>query len=415
MKRNRALIIGIIALVVVTSVVTFAVSAFLFTGFGLMKPNYSLSFDPKVVNYENVKKFNQVRSILKKYYYEDVDENTLLEGAVSGMADSLKDPYTVYFNKDQMQKLLEMPKKSEETYEGVGMTVVTDNNGLVTVIEPFEGSPAQKAGIQQGDKIIKVNDEDVTMLRDEGAVVKLLKGPANTSVKITVYRPSEGRSIDFDVKRQKINYVFNIKSSMLTDQIGYIRINSFMDDNIETLFNQHLDSLVKKGMKGLVIDVRDNPGGYYRAVVHIADRLLPEGLIVYTQDKYKNVEKQESKPGELGMPIVLLVNGNSASASEILAGALKDNKKGILVGTKTFGKGLVQDVIPLDDGSGIKVTISRYFTPSGVCIQGIGIQPDVEVKLDEKYNNTPVSQVSRKDDLQLAKALEIMKEQLKQQ
>lgn len=406
LSRNRKLTIGIILIVLVTSAATFFISAFFFVGWNYFNPNYGISFNPKNVSLENIRKFSQVRNILKDNYYQNVDENVLLEGAVAGMADSLGDPYTVYYNKDQMQKILEIPKKSEENYVGIGVTIITDNNGLVTVVEPFEDSPALKAGIKQGDKIVRVNGEDVTAIKDENAVVKMIKGPENTTVKITVYRPSETRSIDFELTREKIKLVLNIRSSIVGDNVGYIRILSFMDDNIDKLFAEHLSKLLKKNIKGLVIDVRDNPGGYYMQVVNIADMLLPEGMIVYTEDRYKHIKEQKSDKNELNLPITVLINGNSASASEILAGALKDNKKATLIGTKSFGKGLVQDVIPLDDGSGVKVTTARYFTPSGVCIQGIGIQPDIEVNLGDKYKDVPVSQVPREDDLQLQTAIE---------
>lgn len=409
MNKNRDTTIVIIMTVLVTSALSFLISAIFFVGWNYLKPSYNISFEPDTVSLENIRKFGQVRNILKSSYYQDVDENRLLEGAVAGMAESLEDPYTVYYNKEQMQKILEIPKKSEENYVGIGVSIITDKNGLVTIVEPFEGSPAQKAGMKQGDKITHVNGEDVTGLKDENAVVKLIRGPENTEVKITVFRPSEARTIDFKLAREKINLVLNIRSSMIGDDIGYIRILSFMDENIDRIFAQNLTELLKKNIKGLIIDVRDNPGGYYMQVVNIADMLLPEGLIVYTEDKYKHVNEQKSDKNALDLPISILINGNSASASEILAGALKDNRKAVLVGTKTFGKGLVQDVVQLDDGSGIKVTTARYFTPSGICIHGIGIEPDIEVELGEKYENVPVSQVPREDDLQLQTAIETVR------
>ncbi len=409
LNKKTGLIIGIIVIILVTATITFSVSAVVFLGKGFFEPRYEIRFEPDSVNYENIKKFNLARKVLKEYYYEEVDENVLLEGAVAGMAAYLKDPYTVYYNKEQMEKILEIPKKSEETYVGIGVSIITDKDGLVTVVEPFKDTPAYEVGIKQGDKIIKVNDEDVTGLQDENAIVKMIRGPENTTVKVTVYRPSELRTIDFDVPRKKITVHLNIRSELLEDNIGYIRIISFMDDKIDKEFEQHLKKLLDNKIEGLVIDLRDNPGGYYHKVVAIADRLLPEGLIVYTEDREKKVQEEKSDKKELNIPMAILINENSASASEILAGAIKDHKKGILVGEKTFGKGLVQNLIPLNDGSGIKITVSRYFTPSGVCIHDAGIEPDVDVKLDEKYRYTPISQVPREDDAQLKKALESLK------
>lgn len=412
MYGNRKIsmsITGLVSIVLVTALITLMVSAAVFVGLDYINPKYEVTFDPDEVSIENVRKFEQVRNILKSDFYKEVDENVLLEGAVRGMADSLGDAYTVYYTKEQMQKILEMSSKSYETYVGIGVTVVMDKDGLLTVVEPFDDSPAKKAGIKPGDKIIKVDDKDVTQIKDENIIINMIKGPEDTHVKITVYRPSELRSIDFDIVRKKLKVVLNIRSDILEGNIGYIRILSFNDKNIGSLFEEHLNKLKDQGIKGLIIDVRDNLGGYYDQVVEIADRLLPKGIIVYTEDREGNQAVEKSDSTELEMPLVLLVNGNSASASEVLAGAVKDHGKGILVGTQTFGKGVVQELKFLEDGSGIKVTISRYFTPSGVCIHGIGVKPDIEVPPGEKYKNVPVSQIPREEDLQLQKAIEIIK------
>lgn len=400
--NNKNLTLAAVALVLVTSIITFSATAFVFNGNGYFKQENSIGFD-KRVKAENIDKFKKVRGILEEKYYKDVDENNLVEGAISGMADSLKDPYTVYFTKEQMQSFTE---KTSGSYVGIGVSINLDNNGLVSIIEPFSGSPAKKAGIMQGDKITKVDDKDVTTIKDEEMVVSMIKGQEGTKVKITVYRPSEGKSIDFEMKREKIK-ISNISSEVLPGNIGYIKISTF-DSEIAQYFHEHLSGLLQKKVKGLIIDLRDNPGGDYSQVVGISKELLPKGLIVYTEDRAKKREEQNADGKGLDLPIVALINGNSASASEILAGALKDRHKGTLVGTKSFGKGLVQSIIDLGDGSGLKYTIARYFTPSGVCIQGKGIMPDVEVKLDDKYKNVAVSQVPRADDAQLVKAEEVI-------
>ncbi|HHW49034.1 MAG TPA: S41 family peptidase [Clostridiaceae bacterium] len=398
---------------VVTSVITLAVSSMLFLEWKRLNSEYVIAFDPQKVNKENIEKFNIVRSVLRDRYYADVDENKMLEGAIAGMTQSLGDVYTVYYTKEQMQRLMEISNKSEEVYVGIGVSVMMDNNGLLTVVEPFEGSPAAEVGIMPGDRIVKVNGEDVTFIKDEDLIINKIKGPENTYVNITVYRPSEGKNYEFNVQRRKVKYAINLRSEVLENNIGYIRIISFNDRQISRIFNEALDRLLAKGIKGLIIDVRDNPGGYYDGVVKIADRLLPEGIIVYTEDKEKNQRIEKSDETELGLPMVVLINGRSASASEVLAGAIKDHKKGMLVGTTTFGKGLVQDIIPLNDGSGLKVTTARHFTPSGVCIHGVGIQPDVEVRLDDEYKDLPISQIPRGDDNQLMTALEILRAKVK--
>jgi len=398
---------------IVTSAITFVISSMLFINWKQINAGFFVTFDPQKVSKENVEKFNKVLDVLKDRYYAEVDENKMLEGAIAGMTQSLGDVYTVYYTKEQMQKLMEISNKSEEVYVGIGVNVIMDNDGLLTVVEPFEGSPASEAGIIQGDKIVKVNGEDVSNIKDDNLIIDKIKGPENTYVKIAVYRPSEGRTLEFNVQRKKVKYAINIRSEVLDNNIGYIRILSFNDRQISRLFDENLDKLLDKGIKGLIIDVRDNPGGYYAEVVKIADRLLPEGIIVYTEDKNKKQEVEKSDKTELELPMAVLINGNSASASEVLAGAIKDHQKGTLVGTTTFGKGLVQEIIPLNDGSGVKVTTARYFTPSGVCIHGVGIYPDVEVKLDDEYKDLPISQIPRGDDDQLRTALEVLRAKVK--
>lgn len=367
-------------------------------------PNYAIQFNSDNVEYENVQKFSRVRSLLNEYYYKDVNENDMLEGAISGMTESLNDPYTVYFTKDQMKQFIE---KSQGSYVGIGVVVTMGEDGILTVVEPFEDSPALEVGIAKDDKIVKVDDTDVTTIRDEDMIISMIKGKEDTKVKITVYRPSEGMYKDFVVTRKKIKVV-NINSEIVDGNIGYVKITMF-DSEIYKDFQQHLNELLKKNIKGLIIDLRDNPGGDYDQVSAIADRLLPEGLIVYTEDKKGNRQEKKSDATELNIPITVLVNENSASASEVLSGALKDHNKATLVGTKTFGKGLVQAIVNLEDGSGLKVTIARYFTPAGVCIQDVGIEPHVKVELSEKYKNMAVSQVPKEEDNQLQKAIEVIK------
>ena len=408
LNGNRRILAGIALLVLVTAILASGVTAVAIYGWNYLNPSYEIAFDPEKVSIENIKKFHHVRNILRDTYYQEINEDAMVEGAISGMVESLKDPYTVYFTKDQMRSFME---SSEGSYVGIGVSITTDNNGLITIIEPFEDSPAKKIGILQGDKIIKVDDKDVTALKDENMVVKMIKGPEDTKVKITVFRPSEGISKDFDIVRKRIKIV-NIRSEVLQNNIGYIRIVMF-DSDIAADFEKHLSGLLSKGIKGLIIDLRDNPGGAYEQVVKIADKLLPKGMIVYTEDKAQKRLIEYSDDKELGLPLGILVNENSASASEILAGAVKDHKKGVLVGAKTFGKGLVQEVKMLEGGAGLKTTVARYFTPSGVCIQGIGILPDHNVALPEKYKGVPVSQVPKDEDSQLKKVLELVKEKIR--
>ncbi|HHV28494.1 S41 family peptidase [Acetivibrio mesophilus] len=370
-------------------------------------PEYAITFDKNSVDFENIQKYNEVKRLLNGYYYEEVNQNDMLEGSIAGMVDSLKDPYTVYFTKEQMKVFDE---NTTGSYVGIGVSLNMDEEGLLTIVEAFPESPAKDVGMMSGDKIVKVDNEDVTTIRDQDYIISKIKGEENTKVKITVFRPSEGTYLDFDIIRKKIK-IENITSEVMDGNIGYIKINMF-DSEIAKYFGNHLNGLVDKNIKGLIIDLRDNPGGDYNEVCAIADRLLPEGLIVYTEDKLGNRSERRSDSTELNMPLVILVNGYSASASEILSGAVKDHDKGTLIGTKTFGKGLVQAVQKLEDGSGLKVTVARYFTPSGVCIHKEGIEPDIVIELDEKYSNLSVSQVPREDDVQLKKALEVIHGQI---
>ena len=391
------------AIVAVTLIVAVSAAAIVFYSVHTAQNRYEIILDAETVDYENVVKFNRVMDILKKDFYQKVDVNKMLEGAIYGLAESLGDPYTVYFDKKQMEAFLE---KSKGSYVGIGVTVNVDDDGLLTVIEPAKGSPAMEAGILQGDKIVKVDGKDVTSVSDENMIISMIKGKENTRVNITVYRPSEDRYVQFNIKRKRIR-ASNIKSEILSGNIGYIKIAMF-DSEIARYFRNDLSNMLKNGIEGLIIDLRDNPGGSFEQVVEIADSLLPAGTIVYTEDRDGRKEYRYSDKAYVDLPLAILINSNSASASEILAGSVRDHGRGILVGTRTFGKGLVQELKLLGDGSGLKVTISRYFTPSGTCIHGTGIEPDIEVGVFDDYRNHPVSHIPRSRDNQLRTAVKAL-------
>jgi carboxyl-terminal processing protease len=391
------------AIVAVTLIVAVSAAAIVFYSVHTAQNRYEIILDAETVDYENVVKFNRVMDILKKDFYQKVDANKMLEGAIYGLAESLGDPYTVYFDKKQMEAFLE---KSRGSYVGIGVTVNVDDDGLLTVIEPAKGSPAMEAGILQGDKIVKVDGKDVTSVSDENMIISMIKGKENTRVNITVYRPSEDRYVQFNIKRKRIR-ASNIKSEILSGNIGYIKIAMF-DSEIARYFRNDLSNMLKNGIEGLIIDLRDNPGGSFEQVVEIADSLLPAGTIVYTEDRDGRKEYRYSDKAYVDLPLAILINSNSASASEILAGSVRDHGRGILVGTRTFGKGLVQELKLLGDGSGLKVTISRYFTPSGTCIHGTGIEPDIEVGVFDDYRNHPVSHIPRSRDIQLRTAVKAL-------
>jgi len=354
-----------------------------------------------------VQKLSLLQNLIDTYYLDDVDEDALETGIYKGFISSLNDPYSTYYTKEEYASLFE---SSSGVYYGIGAVVSQDvKTGIITVVKPYKDTPAYKAGLLPDDIIYKVEGEEVTG-KDLSEVVSKMKGKAGTKVKITIIRDGSEDPIDLTIERQKIS-IPTIEYRMLDDNIGYIQILEF-DEITISQFNNAVSELEKAGMKGLVVDVRNNPGGLLDSVVSILDRLLPKCLIVYTEDKYKNREEEYAKnPDTFDKPLAVLINGNSASASEIFAGAIQDYGIGTIVGTTSFGKGIVQKVIPLTDGTAVKLTISKYYTPKGRNIHGTGIVPDVEVELAE--NLKQMATVPLEKDNQLQKAVEIVKKQIK--
>lgn len=353
------------------------------------------------------KKLQAIEAVLKDYYVGDIDEQKLEEGIYKGFVAGVGDAYTNYYTSDEYASFKE---KSSGMYAGIGiqMTLQTYDNSI-EVTEVFEGSPAEKAGIKPKDRIIKAAGKRVT--GDEFEILPtLVKGTPGTTVDITVYRPSEEKNYDFTIERASVASP-TVYFRMLDNEVGYIQIKQFEAVTYDQ-FKVALDKLKKEKAKGLVLDLRDNPGGLLNIVEQIADELVPEGIIVSTKDKQGKGSEYYADSKYTDIPMVVLINGNSASASEVLAGALKDYSRAELIGTTTFGKGVVQTIIPLSDGSAIKLTTSQYFTPSGVCIQGIGIAPDYEVKLSTEKILKGRELTDTEDD-QLQTAIKVVKEKIK--
>jgi len=352
--------------------------------------------------YDFLKRYDKllkVENLIKNNYVDKktIDENKLIEGAITGMVDSIGDPYTVYLDKQQFEDLLTQTRGS---YGGVGI-VVGEKEGKLTVIAPIEDSPAEKAGIKAGDIILKVDGKEISAKELEKAV-SMMRGKEGTKVVLTIFREGKGVK-DYELTRSII-VLKTVKSQVLKGDIGYIRITSF-DENTADEFEKAFEKLQKQNIKGLVLDLRDNPGGLLDTSVAIADMILPQGTIVYTIDTNGKKDVWKSDPQNINMPLVVLVNEGSASASEILSGAIRDFKAGTLIGTKTFGKGLVQNIIDLKDGTGLKVTIARYYTPSGECIQGKGIMPDIVYDLPKELKD---KQLPIDEDPQIKKAIEVL-------
>lgn len=347
-------------------------------------------------------KLTEIEGLMNNYYLDELDsdqiETWLYKGAVAGLGD----PYAAYYTEEEYQSLRDSTNGS---YCGIGVEISQNiSTGIVTITRVFEDGPAMEAGLCPGDILYKVGDMEATG-QDLTMIVSRIKGEENTEAQISVARDGEEDYLEFQVKRRVIE-IQTVSSAMLENQIGYIAITSF-DDVTSEQFIKALDELEAQGIKGLIVDLRDNGGGLVSSVCAILDRLLPEGLIVYTEDKYGNREEETSDAEHyFDKPLAVLVNGNSASASEIFAGAVKDYEIGTLIGTKTYGKGIVQKIYPLSDGTAVKLTVSKYYTPKGNNIHGIGIEPDVEIELDEALEKKAV--VSLEEDNQLQKARELL-------
>lgn len=342
------------------------------------------------------KKADLIEEIIEEYYLEEIDLSSMKSGVYRGIVNSLGDPYSAYYDEEEYRVLME---SSSGIFYGIGAYLrMNPDTMAVEVVRPMAGSPAQEAGIQAGDIITKVDGEDISGMQLADVIARV-KGHNGTKVKLTLIR--EGEVLETDVERREVESE-TVEYEMKANDIGYIMITEF-DDVTYQQFQNALNSLTDQGMKSLILDLRGNPGGNLSTVVDIAQLLLPEGMIVYTEDK--NGTREEYKcdgKNAFTKPLVVLVDGNSASASEILAGAVKDYEIGTLVGTTTFGKGIVQRILSLDDGSALKLTISKYYTPKGKNIHGIGIEPDVEVKFDaDSYRRDGT-------DNQLQRAVEIL-------
>lgn len=335
-----------------------------------------------LVNDDTLEKLEALEEVIDKYYYkdEDIDVEEMTEGMYSGLVDSLGDPYSVYYTAEEWQDLM---ADTEGIYYGIGAYLQLDTaTGLARINGVIADTPAEEAGLRENDIIYQVDGEMIQGL-ELSEIVSRVKGEEGTTVHLTVVREGETDYLEFDVERRRIESP-TVNYEMYDNGVGYIQITEF-DEVTTDQFTEALAVIKGSGAKGLILDLRSNPGGSLPVVVDIARSILPKGLIVYTEDKYgKREEYTCDGKNELDIPMVVLINGNSASASEILAGAIKDYNKGTLIGTTTFGKGIVQRVLPLTDGTALKLTISSYYTPKGNNIHGIGIDPDIECEFDSE-------------------------------
>ncbi len=372
-------------------------------------------------------KMDYIQSIVSQYYLFEEDPERVEDGIYMGLMYGLNDPYSVYYNEKDYQSMLE---DTSGEYCGIGAMVSQNRStGIATVIKVFENAPAFEAGMLPGDIIYKVEGEDVTGIDLDLLISNYIRGEEGSRVKLTVLRGDSNEEVDLSIERRQIE-IPTVEHEMLEDQVGYIYVMQF-DQVTGQQFKTAVDDLESQGMEKLIVDLRDNPGGLLDAVVEMLAYVLPEdkmeGMLVYTADKDGKGDRFFCKDGtiqyesdyrqynsaypvednhELDIPLAVLVNGNSASASEVFTGAIQDYEAGVVVGTQTFGKGIVQSLLPLGDGTAIKLTTAHYYTPSGFDLHGVGLAPDVEVDLDEELKTKAV--VEKSEDNQLMAAIEAL-------
>lgn len=349
----------------------------------------------------HVQKIEYLEKMIDQEYLGEVDNAEMAEGIYAGLVYGLGDVYSRYYTADEYAQ---ETASTDGAYAGIGVSIQKNKNGGVQIAECYEGGPGAEAGLQTGDVITAINDTDVTDM-ELSDVVSLIRENKDKTIVLTVFRENEekSREISVDVTDVELPSVFG---EMLDKKTGYIQITQFTGVTPQQ-YKDMFAELKDKGMERLVIDLRDNPGGLLTSVCDILREILPEGLIVYTEEKYGNRE-EETCDGkhQLDMPLAVLVNENSASASEIFAGAVQDHEVGTIVGTTTYGKGVVQELRQLSDGSAVKLTVSNYYTPNGNSINKVGIKPDVEVKLASELLNK--DEITHEEDNQLQKALNVI-------
>lgn len=382
------------------------VSVLLIYGFGIYNAYlFTSTFDVGSVlaNAPGTEKEELIKSYIKNYFYEDVDAAALDEGAFRGIVDSLGDKYSQYFTASEYEQFT---INTNATFSGIGAGLVKDEDtGEVIIRTVYDDTPASDTGLKAGDVIVSA-DGQLGISMDLDSFVHLLRGPEGTSFEMVYRRGADEHTAT--ITRRKV-IIPSVYYNMLWDNIGYVQITSFAE-NTDTEFKKAIDDLSSQGAKGLIYDIRSNPGGLVSSVVNMLDMLLPEGTVVYTMDKNNHREDYTSdEENRLDLPCVVLVDEYSASASEIFAGAIRDFEYGTIIGTTTTGKGVIQNLISLPDGSGLKLTVAEYFTPSGTAINKVGIIPDTELEYNYNYSNQEDEEYEFARDNQVVTAVEILK------
>ena len=403
-EKKRYKVYKIIMLIVLVAFITFMITSiglyqYFVKGDNLNK-HLLLSASPESKDIAN--SLDTYKAILDKYYLGEINEEDLKEGAIRGYIEGVGDKYTEYISKEEMQEYMEDTKGN---FVGIGIYMIQDKKSdKIMIVAPIKNSPAEKAGVQAGDLILAVDGQECTA-NDMNTISSKIKGEAGTTVKLKLQRGNE--TLELDIKRESVT-VNPVESKMLESNIGYIKFTSF-DENTSEDFKKNFETLQKQGAKSLIIDLRNNGGGIVDEALKIADYIAEkDSVLLYEVDKEnKEVVKKSEKTPIINMPVILLTNENTASSSEILAGALKDLGKAKIVGVKTYGKGVIQEILTLPDGSGIKITTEKYLTPNKTEINKVGIEPDEKVELPEDLKN--VLEIEEKDDTQLQKAIQMLK------
>lgn len=350
---------------------------------------------------EHVQKLRYLETLIDQEYLGEKDEDSLAEGLYTGLVYGLGDTYSCYYTADEYRQ---ENSTTEGSYVGIGVTMQENPEGGVKIVECYEEGPGDQAGLEAGDVISAIDGTDITE-KETTEVVNMIQDADGKEVVLTVHRQDIEEALEITVKVQDVELP-SVFEEMLDGQTGYIRISQFTGVT-PAQYEEAFADLEEQGMERLVIDLRNNPGGLLTSVCDVLNEILPEGLIVYTEDKYGNRQEEKSDgENELDMPLAVLVNEGSASASEIFAGAVQDYGTGIIVGTTTYGKGVVQAVHQLQDGSAVKLTVAKYYTPDGNCIDQVGIVPDIEVKLDTDLLNK--EEISHEEDNQLQEGLKAL-------
>lgn len=350
-------------------------------------------------------KLSVIQNNIADFYFDAVDDETIIDNMCKAYLASFNDKYTVYYTKEEFTDLQETQNGS---FVGIGIVGAKDEDGNILVIDPMDNAPAQKAGIKAGDCIVSIDGQSVLGETLAESTARL-KGEAGTKVTLGVRREGVAEEIQFEVTREVVDYE-TVDSMLLEDDIYYIQISQFIGTTAAH-FRREYDKCLEAGAKGIIIDVRENPGGLMTSVLDVLDMLCPKDLLMYTEDKNGNrVDQYGKSDEEATIPMAVLVNGNSASAAEVFSGDLQDYGKAVIIGTQTFGKGIVQAIKSLGDGTGVKYTTSKYYTAKGQDIHGHGVTPDVVIEYVE--SDVPDEEYTYRDDNQVMKAIEVLKSQI---